>query len=86
MQNLVAQIENIAQSNQGKQTIQPPRFSQHRRGIGCYGCHEQGHNSRDCPKRVGKAPQKPEQIITSERDKNKAGCSGTGNYSNSPLN
>ena len=86
MQNLVTQIENIAQSNQGKQTIQPPRFSQQRRGIVCYGCHEQGHISRDCPKRVGKAPQKPEQIITSERDKNKAGCSGTGNYSNSPLN
>ena len=86
MQNLVTQIENIAQNNQGKQTIQPPRFSQQRRGIVCYGCHEQGHISRDCPKRVGKAPQKPEQIITSERDKNKAGCSGTGNYSNSPLN
>ena len=86
MQNLVTQIENIAQSNQGKQTIQPPRFSQQRRGIVCYGCHEQGHISRDCPKRVGKAPQKPEQISTSERDKNKAGCSGTSNYSNSPLN
>ena len=86
MQNLVTQIENIAQSNQGKQAIQPPRFSQQRRGIVCYGCHEQGHISRDCPKRVGKAPQKPKQIITSERDKNKAGCSGTGNYSNSPLN
>ena len=86
MQNLVTQIENIVQSNQGKQTIQPTRFSQQRRGIVCYGCHEQGHISRDCPKRVGKAPQKPEQIITSERDKNKAGCSGTGNYSNSPLN
>ena len=86
MQNLVTQIENIAQSNQGKQAIQPPRFSQQRRGIVCYGCHEHGHISRDCPKRVGKAPQKPEQIITSERDKNKAGCSGTGNYLNSPLN
>ena len=84
MQNLVTQIENIAQSNQGKQTIQQPRFSQQRRGIVCYGCHEQGHISRDCPKRVGKAPQKPEQLITSERDK--TGCSGTGNYSNSPLN
>ena len=86
MQNLVTQIKNIAQSNQGKQTFQPQRFSQQRRGIVCYGCHEQGHTSRDCPKRVGKAPKKPEQIITSERDKNKAGCSGTGNYSNSPLN
>ena len=84
MQNLVTQIENIAQSNQGKQTIQQPRFSQQRRDIVYYGCHEQGHISRDCPKRVGKAPQKPEQIITSERDK--TGCSGTGNYSNSPLN
>ena len=46
MQNLVTQIENIAQSNQGKQAIQPPRFSQQRRGIVCYRCHEQGHIKR----------------------------------------
>ena len=32
MQNLVTQIKNIAQSNQGKQTIQPPRFSQTAQG------------------------------------------------------
>lgn len=82
VQNLVTQIKDIASSSQSKQTVQPIA-SQQRRGIVCYGCNEQGHIIRDCPKRVGKAPSEPGHLKTGDPVNNR---SGRGIYSNVPLN
>ena len=49
MQNLVTQVANIANGKQSTPTTQQ-RANQSRRGAVCYGCDEQGHVIRDCPR------------------------------------
>ena len=82
VQNLVTQIKDIASGNQTKQTVQPS-VSQQRRGVVCYGCNEEGHIIRDCPKRVGKALSRPGQMKTGDPRNDR---SGRGINANVPLN
>ena len=56
VQNLVTQIANMAIDKQCLSTAQP-KPSQPRRGVTCYGCHEQGHIIRDCPRKMSNSEQ-----------------------------
>ena len=56
MQNLVTQEANIANGKQSTPTTQP-RNSQPRTRVVSYGCNEQGHVIRDCPRKASKSEQ-----------------------------
>ena len=84
MQNLVTQVANIANGKQSTPITQP-RANQPRRGVVCYGCNEQGHIIRDCPRKASRSEQaKPDgqnrDVGGSRRGRNE------NSNSNSPLN